>query len=123
MSYIDGFVIPVPAGNKQAYIDMSAKAADVFIKHGALHVVENWGDDLARGKATDFYMAVKAEAGETVVFSWITWPSKEARNAGNAAAMGDPFFNEMTGNKIFDGKRMIYSGFETIFEKRAEGSK
>lgn len=118
MAYIDGYVIPVPHGNKQAYIDMSAKAADVFIKHGALHVVENWGDDLAKGKTTDFYRAVKAEEGETVVFSWITWPSKEARNTGNAAAMTDPFFSD-AGNTIFDGKRMIYSGFETIFEKKA----
>jgi uncharacterized protein YbaA (DUF1428 family) len=119
MPYIDGYLIPVPIANKQAYIDMSVKAAEVFFKHGAVHVAENWGDDLVKGHTTDFYMAVKAREGETVVFSWITWPSKEARTAGNAAAMADPFFSEMMGNTIFDGKRMIYSGFETIFERKA----
>jgi uncharacterized protein YbaA (DUF1428 family) len=119
MSYVDGFVAAVPAANKQAYIEMSEKAGEVFLKNGALHYVENWGDDVPQGKTTDFYMAVKAEEGEVVVFSWVVWPSKEARNAGNAAAMKDPYFSSMSGNEIFDGKRMIYSGFETIIERKA----
>ena len=119
MSYVDGFVIPVPEANKQAYNEMAAKAAPIFIEHGAIHVVENWGDDLAKGETTDFYMAVKAEEGETVVFSWITWPSKEARNAGNDAAMKDERFAEMMGNNVFNGKRMIYSGFENIVDVKA----
>ena len=119
MTYVDGFVIPVPEANKHAYMEMAAKAAPIFIEHGALHVVENWGDDVAKGETTDFYMAVKAEAGETVVFSWITWPSKEARNAGNDAAMKDARFAEMMGNNVFDAKRMIYGGFELMLETGA----
>jgi uncharacterized protein YbaA (DUF1428 family) len=119
MTYVDGYVIPVKEASKQAYRDIAARAAPIFIEHGAIHVVENWGDDVTHGKLTDFFMAVKAEAGETIVFSWITWPSKEARDKGNKAAMADERFNEMTCNEIFDSKRMIYSGFETIVDVNA----
>lgn len=114
MNYVDGFIIPVPEGKKEDYRRMAAMAAPIFIEHGATEVVENWGDDLLKGHTTDFYMAVKAQEGETVVFSWITWPSKEARDAGNAAAMADERFNDMMGNEVFDGKRMVFSGFQTI---------
>lgn len=119
MSYVDGVVVPVPTANKQAYIELAAKVADVFIAHGATHVVENWGDNVPKGHTTDFYMAVKAEADETIVFSWVVWPSKEARDTGHAAAMKDPLFSDTPSNPILDGRRMIYSGFETIFEKIA----
>ncbi len=116
MTYVDGFVIPVPSANKQAYLEMAENAATVFLRCGAIHIAENWGDDVAHGQNTDFFRAVAAEEGETVVFSWITWPSKEARDSGNAAAMADPFFSDMAGNSVFDGKRMIYSGFQTIVD-------
>lgn len=116
MTYVDGFVIPVPEANKSAYERMAAKAAPIFIEHGALQVVENWGDDLPKGTTTDFWMAVKAEEGETIVFSWITWPSKEAREKGNATVMADPRFAEMMGSNVFNGKRMIFSGFQTIVD-------
>lgn len=119
MSYVDGYLIPVPESRREDYRRMAEIGAQVFIEHGALHVAETWGDDLMRGKTTDFYMAVKAEPGETVVFSWITWPDKAARNAGNAAAMADPRFAEFEGSDLIDGKRMIYSGFQTIVDVRA----
>lgn len=119
MTYVDGFIIPVPEGKKELYRQLAAFAAPIFIEHGALHVVETWGDDLMRGKTTDFYMAVKAEEGETVVFSWIVWPSKDARDAGNKAAMEDERFTEAMGKDIFDGKRMVFSGFSTIVDVKA----
>ncbi len=116
MAYVDGYLIPVPAAKKEAYRAMAAKMAPLFIENGALRVVENWGDDVAKGKTTDFWMSVKAEADEVVVFSWIEWPSKEARDAGMKKAMMDPRMQPGSAPPVFDGKRMIFGGFATIFE-------
>jgi uncharacterized protein YbaA (DUF1428 family) len=113
MSYVDGFVVPVPAGNKDAYREMAAMAAAIFKEHGAIRQVECWGDDVPDGKVTDFKRAVAAQAGETVVFSWIEWPSKEARNEGMRKAMSDP---RLKTEMPFDGKRMIYGGFAVLFD-------
>ena len=113
MTYIDGFVIPVPAGNKEAYRAMAAKAAPIFKEHGATRIVECWGDDLPDGKVTDFKGAVKAEGEENVVFAWVMWPSKAARDAGNKKVMEDPRL-KMEGDMPFDGKRMIWGGFEIL---------
>ena len=115
MSYIDGFVVPVPTHKKAEYLEMSAKAAAIFKEHGAIKLVECWGDDVPDGKVTDFKGAVKAEAGETVVFSWIVWPSKAARDEGNAKVMKDPRM-QPGADMPFDGKRMIYGGFDVLFE-------
>ena len=115
MSYIAGFVIPGPAGKKQAYRDMAAKAAPIFMEHGATRMVECWGDDVPDGKVTDFKGAVKAEAGETVVFSWVVYPSKAARDEANKKIMADPRM-KMDGDMPFDGKRMIYGGFEVLLD-------
>jgi uncharacterized protein YbaA (DUF1428 family) len=115
MSYIDGFVIPVPAGNKEAYRDLAARAAPIFKEHGATRIVECWGDDLPDGKVTDFKGAVKAEGGETVVFAWVMWPSRAARDAGNKKVMEDPRL-KMDGDAPFDGKRMIWGGFEILLD-------
>jgi uncharacterized protein YbaA (DUF1428 family) len=116
MSYVDGFVVPVPAANKEAYRAMAGKAAGMFKEFGATRVVECWGDDIRDGKVTDFKMAVKAEPGENVVFSWVEWPSKEARNIGVAKFMADPRMADM-GEIPFDGKRMFFGGFEILLDE------
>ena len=115
MSYVDGFVIPVPAGKKEAYRKIAAAAAPMFKEHGATHVVECSGDDVPDGKVTDFKGAVKAEAGENIVFSWITWPSKAVRDAGNKKIMQDPRM-QMGPDMPFDPKRLIYGGFEVLLD-------
>ena len=114
MSYIDGFVIPVPVGNKEAYREMAAKAVPIFKEHGATRMVECWGDDIPDGKVTDFRMAVKAEPGENVVFSWLVWPSKAVRDAANKAVMEDPAMRSF--DMPFDGKRLIHGGFELLLD-------
>jgi uncharacterized protein YbaA (DUF1428 family) len=115
MSYVDGFVIPVPTAKKTAYREMSEKAARIFKEYGATRVVECWGDDVPDGKVTDFKGAVKAEAGETIVFSWIEWPSKKIRDEGNEKMKTDPRM-KMTPDMPFDGKRMIWGGFEPLLD-------
>jgi uncharacterized protein YbaA (DUF1428 family) len=116
MAYIDGFVLPVPRKNREAYRAMAELAMAVFREHGALNVVECWGDDIPDGEVTSFPMAVKCNADETVVFSWITWPSRAARDAGNAKVMADPRLENMMESAPFDGKRMIFGGFEVMLE-------
>jgi uncharacterized protein YbaA (DUF1428 family) len=115
MSYIDGFVIPVPSAKKEVYRVMAAKAQAVFRKHGATRVVECWGDDVPDGKVTDFKGAVKAEPGENIVFSWVVWPSKAARDEGNRKVMQDPLM-QPGADMPFDGQRMIYGGFEILLD-------
>ena len=118
MRYVDGFVIPVPAGNKEAYLASSRKMTSVLKRLGALRVVECWGSDVPDGKVTDFKRAVAAEGGENVALGWVEWPSKEVRDRGNKAMMEDPAMKNM--DMPFDGKRMIYGGFEVI-EDTANG--
>ena len=118
MSYVDGFVVPVPTSNKQAYRDMAGKAAAVFKEYGATRIVECWGDDVPDGKVTDFKGAVKAKPGETVVFSWIVYRSKAHRDQVNKKVMKDPAMAKMiTGwNSPFEMKRMNYRGFRTLVD-------
>ena len=118
MSYIDGYLVPVPEGTQDTYLRTARLVAKIFREHGATRVVESWGNDLPDGKVTDFRKAVKAEAGETVVFSWIEWPSKEVRDAGMAKAMADPRMTENPEPMPFDGKRMFFGGFDTIMDER-----
>jgi uncharacterized protein YbaA (DUF1428 family) len=116
MHYVDGFVAAVPTGNRERYKEHAQAAAAVFREHGALKVVECWGDDVPEGKLTSFPMAVKRKDDETVVFSWITWPSRQARDAGMKKVMADPRMQPEANPMPFDGKRLIYGGFETIVE-------
>jgi uncharacterized protein YbaA (DUF1428 family) len=119
MSYIDGFVIPVPTGKKEAYREMCTSAAKLFKEYGATRIVECWGDDVPDGKVTDFKGAVKAESGETVVFSWIEWPSKEVRDEANKKMQNDPRMKPPP-DMPFDGKRMIFGGFKPLFDSDPE---
>ena len=115
MGYIDGFVIPVPAGKKEAYLAMAAKMAAILKECGATRSVEWWGDDLPEAKVTGFKLAVKAEGDENVVFSWVEWPSRAARDEGNAKFMKDPRMQELK-DMPFDGKRMIHGGFGPLLD-------
>lgn len=112
MNYIDGFVAAVPAANKAAYLKHAADMAVVLKEYGALKSVETWEDDVPDGKLTSFPMAVKREAGEVIVFAWVEWPSKAVRDAGWAKVMEDARMSDAS--MLFDGKRMIYGGFQMV---------
>ena len=113
--YTDGFVVPVPEGKREPYRELAAKMAKVFREHGANRVVEAIADDVKRGEVTDFYRAVKAEDGETVVFSFIEWPDKPTRDEAWKAIMSDESLKP-EGEMPFSGQRMFWGGFEPIFD-------
>jgi uncharacterized protein YbaA (DUF1428 family) len=114
--YIDGFVSAVPTANRDDYRRHAEADAVFFKEHGALRLIECWGDDVPDGKFTSFPMAVKAQADETVVFSWIAWPSREVRDAGMQKVMADPRLKPENNPMPFDGKRLIYGGFSVIVD-------
>ena len=114
MHYIDGFVAAVPTANRDAFRKHAAAAAVVFKEHGALSIVECWGDDVPEGKLTSFSMAVKRRDDETVVFSWITWPSRTVRDEGMKKVMADPRLQPDQNPMPFDGTRAIFGGFEML---------
>lgn len=114
MSYVTGFLTPVPEANKQAYIECAREGWVVFKKYGCLASVEAWGEDVPEGKTTDFRRAVKLEDGEVVVFSWLIWPDRKTADDAFAKLMNDPDMAKM--QMPFDGKRMIWGGFTPIFE-------
>jgi uncharacterized protein YbaA (DUF1428 family) len=114
--YIDGIAAPVPLANRAAFIDMASRTARLFREHGALRVVEGWGDDVPDGKITDFRRAVEAREGEAVVFSWIEWPSKQVRDEAWPKVRTDPRMQPDKGTLPFDGQRMIYGGFATVLD-------
>jgi uncharacterized protein YbaA (DUF1428 family) len=116
MSYVDGFVAAVPESNKDKFIEHAQIMAAVFKEHGALQVVDTWGDEVPDGEVTSFPMAVKKQADEVIVFSWIIWPSKDIRDAGWQSAMADPKMHPETNPMPFDGKRLIYGGFKIVSE-------
>ena len=114
MSYVDGFVAAVPTANREAYRRHAELTAKMFKEHGALSVVECWGDDVPEGKLTSFPLAVQRKEDETVVFSWVTWPSRAVRDEGWKKVMADPRMQADANPMPFDGKRLIYGGFEEI---------
>ncbi|HEX2138765.1 MAG TPA: DUF1428 domain-containing protein [Woeseiaceae bacterium] len=117
MAYIDGYLVPVPAANKDAYREMAQKGAAVFREYGASRVVEAWGDDIPDGEVTDFRRAVQAQDGEIIVYSWIEWPSKEARDAAWPRLIEDERMKPDADGMPFDGKRMIYGGFVPLLDE------
>lgn len=118
MTYIQGFVAAVPTANKDAYIKHATDAAPMFREFGVSRMVETWGDDVPSGKVTDFHGAVKAQDDETVIFSWFEFPDKAARDAANEKMMSDPRMEDMGQSMPFDGKRMIFAGFDPIVDER-----
>ena len=114
MNYIDIFVCSVPTANGELYLEHTKATTAIFKAHGALKVLECWGDDVPDGKLTSLPMAVKREANETVVFSSVAWPSREARDEGMKKFMADPSLESIS--MPFDGKRMIFGGFQTVVE-------
>jgi uncharacterized protein YbaA (DUF1428 family) len=118
MSYVDGFVLAVPTRNLPAYRRMARKAGKVWREHGALEYRECVADDVKKGKHTSFPQSVKLKPGETVVFSWIVYPSRAHRDRINAKVMKDPRLASMMDPKSlpFDGKRMIYGGFKVLID-------
>jgi len=120
MPYVDGFVVPVPTANKEAFIAYAKTVDHLFIKHGALQVLECWGEDVPRGDVTDFYSAVNAKPDETIMFSYVLWPDKETREIGNEKVYADMQATGHDGLEMpFDGKRLIYGGFQSIIEHSA----
>ncbi len=114
MTWIDGFVIPVPEARRADYAAMAEKVGQIFLDHGATRVVGSWGADVPRGEITDFHRAVAAEPGEAIVFSLITWPSREASTSGHKAAFADPRMTEAGDMTMFNGRRMIMGGFDQL---------
>ena len=116
MSYVDGFVVPVPLKNLAAYRRMAKKAGKVWREYGALDYKEWISDDVKVGKLTSFPRSVKLKRGETVVFAWIVYKSRAHRDRVNAKVMRDPRLADMMDLKSmpFDGKRLIYGGFKLL---------
>jgi uncharacterized protein YbaA (DUF1428 family) len=118
MSYVDGYVLPVPKKNLRAYARMAQKAGKIWREHGAIEFRECVADDVKPGKYTSFPQSVKLKPGETVIFSWIVFKSRAHRDRVNTKVMKDPRLSNMMDPKAlpFDGKRMFWGGFKTLVE-------
>ena len=114
MTYVDGFVLPLPKGKEDEYRKQAEKFAAKAAAQGAIGTIEGLGDNLEHGKTTDFFLAVKAEENENVVFSFILWPSKEVRDAAWEKLMADPEMQPGAQPMPFDGKRMFWGGFKPL---------
>lgn len=116
MNYIEGYAYSVKEDIKDKFIIFAKKSASYFIKHGALRVVEGWGDDVPDGKLTSFPLAVKKEAGEVVMFSWVEWPDKETREEAHKV-LYDEMEKDGLNDMPIDGKRMIFGGFQMVVDE------
>lgn len=116
--YVDGFILPVPRDNLDDYRKMAELAGTVWREHGALQYIECLADDVKPGKVTSFPQSVKAEENETVVFAWIVYESREARDRINEKAMNDPRLARFMDSKAvpFDAKRMFWGGFKILID-------
>ena len=121
MTYVEGFLVAVPTANREKYREHAAGAAHLFHEFGATRMVEAWGEDVQRGKVTDFYRAVEAKDDESVVFSWFEYPDRATRDAANEKMMNDDRMKQMGSEMPFDGQRMIFSGFDSFVDERASG--
>jgi uncharacterized protein YbaA (DUF1428 family) len=121
MTYVDGFIVAVPTAKKEAYRQHAAEAEPIFKEFGAARMVEGWGEDVPDGKVTDYRRAVQATPEETIVFSWFEYPDRETRNAANQKMMSDPRMEKAGRDMPFDGKRMVYGGFEVIHDEGDRG--
>jgi uncharacterized protein YbaA (DUF1428 family) len=114
--YVDGFLVPVPKANIDAYRRVSERAGAIWREHGALEYIECVGDDIKPGELTSFPQSVKLESDETVVFAWIVYESRAERDRINALVMADPRLQGMEKDMPFDAKRMIWGGFEVLVD-------
>ena len=121
MTYFEGFIVPVPNANKDAFANHANQLAPSLRNCGVQRQLEAWGSDVPEGKQTDFRKAVDAKADENVVFAWFEYPDRETRDAANEAMMSNPEMAEAGGTAPFDGKRMIFGGFETVVEEGSPG--
>ena len=121
MTYFEGFIVPVPEGNRDAFVTHANQMAPSLRQCGVQRQLEAWGVDVPEGKLTDFRKAVDAKPGENVVFAWFEYPDRKARDASNQAMMSNPEMAEIGGEAPFDGMRMIFAGFEAVVEKGSPG--
>ncbi len=112
--YVDGFVLPIPKKNIDAYVKLAKKCSKIWLDHGALEYVECAADDVTKGKWTSFPRSVKLKPSETVFFSWIVYKSRAHRDQVMKKVMKDPRMQAEMKNMPFDGKRMIYGGFKSM---------
>ena len=114
--YIDGFLLAVPTARREDFRRHASEAARIFRRHGALALIECWGEDVPEGRVTSMPMAVQCQADETVVFAWAVWPSKAVRDAGLQAIEQDPDTRLQMRQMPFDGQRVIYGGFTVLVD-------
>lgn len=114
MSYVTGFLTPVPSANKDAYITSAREGWEMFKRYGAQSMVECWGEDVPDGKVTSFPLAVKKKDDEVVVFSWLIWPDRKTADDAWQKMMEDPSMKDM--KMPFDGQRMMWGGFQPVFQ-------
>ncbi|HET8749965.1 MAG TPA: DUF1428 domain-containing protein [Sphingomicrobium sp.] len=122
MTYFEGFIVPVPEANRDAFAKHANSLAPLLREIGVRRQVESWGNDVPEGKVTDFRKSVDATSDENVVIAWFEYPDRSARDAANAKMMEDPRMAEAGTDVPFDGKRMILGGFDAIVEEGTPGS-